>query len=324
MTAPADETPPDAAPRVCVLAATPLLTVTIEHAADDSTPELHVHAGGQGVWVARMARSLGADVVVCGPFGGETGDLAAHLAVQEGLVVRPTAFGGSTGSYVHDRREGERSEIIRISPAPLGRHELDDLYGSVVVAALDADVVVLAGAEPADVIPADLFGRLAGDLRASGRTVVADLSGDATRAILEPGVDVLKMSHTEMQDGGLADGGSVEDLVAGAHGLLREGVGAVVVSRAAEPTLLVTEDDALLLRTPQVSTVDHHGGGDSMTASLAVALARGADLREAARLGAAAGALNVARHGLGTGQREQIERFAHEVTVEPATGSDET
>ena len=67
-------------PSVCVLATTPLLTVTIEagtgggpRVAGTDHPDVHVHAGGQGLWLARMAYSLGADVVVCGPFGGETG-----------------------------------------------------------------------------------------------------------------------------------------------------------------------------------------------------------------------------------------------------------
>jgi 1-phosphofructokinase len=302
-------------PRVCVLAATPLLTVTLEATADPDTPEMHVHAGGQGLWVARMAHALGADVVVCGPFGGETGLVAAHVAREEGLGITATPFGGSTGSYVHDRRDGSRSEIVRIDSKPLGRHELDDLYGAVLVAALDADVVVLGGAEPADVIPADFFGRLAGDLRAGGHTVVADLSDEAAGAVLEPGLDVLKMSHSEMADGGFADGPELGALVAGARRMIDDGVGAVAVSRAGDPMLLVTDERAVELRVPQVSIVDHHGGGDSMTAALAVGLARGLSLIDAARLGAAAGALNVTRHGLGSGHRDQIERFAREVTV---------
>src|SRR5699024_2265146 len=100
-------TPEAAEPTVCVLAATPQLTVTIESGAE-GRPEIHVHAGGQGLWVSRMASSLGAHVVLCGPFGGETGDIVAHLAERGGLTLRPTPYSGSNGAYVHDRRDGQR------------------------------------------------------------------------------------------------------------------------------------------------------------------------------------------------------------------------
>ena len=46
-------------PSVCVFAPAPILTVTVE-AAEDEREELHVHAGGQGFWVARMLGVLGA------------------------------------------------------------------------------------------------------------------------------------------------------------------------------------------------------------------------------------------------------------------------
>ena len=56
-----------------------------------------------------------------------------------------------------------------------------------------------------------------------------------------------------------------------------------------------------------------------MTAGIAVAMGRGASVLEAAQLGAAAGALNVTRRGLGTGRREQVERFATRVLTEEIT-----
>ena len=307
-----------ASPTVCVLAPTPQLSIEIEPGrVSPDAPELHVHHGGQGLWVARMAHSLGAEVVVCGPFGGETGTVAAFLAESDGLRVRRTLGTAGAGGYVHDRRDGEREEVATAVPHPLDRHEVDDLYGTVLVEGLEADVVVLTGADPATTIPADLVGRLAADLRAAGRPVVADLSGDAARAFAAAGGSVLKMSHEELVEAGIATGEGAAALLKGARSLLGNGLEAVVVSRADEPALVVTASDVLTASGPELSVVDHRGAGDSMTAGLAVGLARGLDLEGAVRLGVAAGALNVTRHGLGTGRREHVERVAEEVSLEP-------
>ncbi|WP_245700812.1 1-phosphofructokinase family hexose kinase [Sanguibacter gelidistatuariae] len=314
-------------PRVCVLAPMPLLTVTIEPAAvapgpgptaaasrAPVHPEIHVHAGGQGLWIARMASSLGADVVVCGPFGGESGDVVAHLAHGEHLALRPSAAHGN-GTYIHDRREGERREVAVMPPEPLNRHEQDDLYGTVLTEALDADVCVLTGADAATGLPTSFFHRLAADLRTAGCLVVADLSGDQARAVAEVGGAVMKISHTELIEAGYASADTFEAIRAGAQALLAAGARAVVVSRAAEAGLLALPDAHLEVTTPRVRAVDHRGAGDSMTAGIAVALARGSSMHDAVRLGSAAGALNATRRGLGTGRRDAIERLAQHVEV---------
>ncbi len=49
---------------------------------------MHVHPGGQGLWVASMARALGARVTVCGPFGGEGGAILQQLVAKDGAEVR--------------------------------------------------------------------------------------------------------------------------------------------------------------------------------------------------------------------------------------------
>jgi 1-phosphofructokinase len=54
-----------------------------------------------------------------------------------------------------------------------------------------------------------------------------------------------------------------------------------------------------------------------MTAGVAAVLARGGDLHTAVRTGAAAGALNVTRHGLGTGRQEAIATLAERVELRP-------
>lgn len=302
-------------PRVCVVAPEPLLTVEIETDPVRDVPEVHVHPGGQGLWVATMARSLGAEVVVCGAFGGETGEIAAHLARTRELEIRPTHRGGG-GALVRDRRSGDDPHHVVMPSVPLDRHALDDLYGTSLVAALEADVCVLTGTQHGVGLPEDYLARLARDVAASGTPVVADLSEDLASTVDRAALAVLKMSHEEMADGGLADDDSTSALRASAGRWVDEGLGAFVVSRAHDPTLVVTADGTTALTTPSVSTVDHRGAGDSMTAGIAVGVGRGLPVVEAVRLGAAAGALNVTRHGLGTGRRSEIESFADRITVE--------
>lgn len=307
-------------PTLCVLTPTPLLMVEVEPGEDEASEsaDIHLHPGGQGLWVAGMADSLGADVTVCGPFGGEVGEVLARMLTDEHFTLRTVSYSAGNGAYIQDRRSGDRTTLAHMVPEPLTRHELDDLYGTVLVEALECDVVVITGAEPERVMPPGFFARLVRDLRSADKTIVADLSGEIAKAVAAEGPTVLKMSHEELIDAGWAADESLEALQEAGRDLVGNGVGAMLISRGGEPTLLLTEDAAHLLVGPVVTPLDHRGAGDSMTAGVAVALGRAATITQAAQLGAAAGALNVTRRGLGTGHREQIERFANQIRIEDA------
>ena len=79
---------------------------------------------------------------------------------------------------------------------------------------------------------------------------------------------------------------------------------------AEEPALALVDGAILVIEPPRLEAADHRGAGDSLTAGVAATLARGGDLIEGLRVGAAAGALNVTRRGLATGKRPEIERLA--------------
>jgi 1-phosphofructokinase len=308
--------------RAAVFAPSPVLTVTIE-ARPDGRPEIHLHAGGQGVWIARMLATLGLDVHLCAPFGGETGALLVNLLEREPVVVHRVAAASANGAYVHDRRDGERSEVATVDPPTLDRHELDDLCNVALVEGLEADVVVLGGPDGAPVISPTSYRRLAADLTGNGIPVVVDLSGDYLAEALAGGVTVAKASHEDLISDGRAASNEPAELCDALTALVKAGVANAVVSRADDPALALVDGERLLeVRSPPLERVDHRGAGDSMTAGIATALARGAPIEDALRLGAAAGALNATRHGLATGERELIERLAGRITVRPLDETD--
>jgi 1-phosphofructokinase len=179
-----------------VFAPTPLLTITIEQGVDDR-PEIHLHAGGQGVWLARMLTTLGIGTTLAAAFGGETGCGLDHLIAVEGVRVRASNSAGSNGAYIHDRRGGDREPLVDVVPPVLTRHEVDELYSSALAVGLEADVAVLGGPDTLDVappatVPPDTYRRLAADLRAVDVPVVADLSGEPLTAALSGGLTVLR------------------------------------------------------------------------------------------------------------------------------------
>lgn len=293
--------------RVTVLAPSPYLTVTIE-VAPGGDDEVHLHAGGQGYWVARLATELGADVTLCTALGGESGDVVGRLLGRQPIDV-VAVEGGGNGVYVHDRRGGERREVADAPPVRLDRHHLDDLYGAALAAAVDADVFVATGTNPADVLPDGFLERLVGDVRRVGTRVVADLSGAQLAEAVRAGVDVLKVSDEELRQDRLLEG---DDVVAAARRLQEQGAGAVLVTCAPKGTVVVSNDDAepVLVAAPQVEAIEPAGAGDSLTGAVAAVLAAGGSLADAVRMGTAAAALNVTRRGLGSGRRADIERFA--------------
>jgi 1-phosphofructokinase len=65
-----------------------------------------------------------------------------------------------------------------------------------------------------------------------------------------------------------------------------------------------------------MSVVEASGAGDSMTAALAFARIEGSSPSETLRHAVAAGAVNVTRHGLGSGDAEAIALLAENVKIE--------
>jgi 1-phosphofructokinase len=130
----------------------PFYTVTIEGDAGRD-PEVHFHAGGQGFWIAWMMTRLEARATLCAPFGGEPGLVLRTLIASEGVTLKAVAAQGWNGSYVHDRRSGERQPIVQVPSPALTRHEVDDLDSAMVAAGLAAGVAVLSGPSRPGVLP---------------------------------------------------------------------------------------------------------------------------------------------------------------------------
>jgi 1-phosphofructokinase len=294
-----------------------MLSITVEALTSDGGDEFHLHAAGQGVWVARMAAELGAVPILCGFIGGETGAVLRPLLEESPADLRLVETAAASGCYLHDRRKGERELLAMAASLPPSRHEVDELFSSTVAAAIDTGFLALCGAYPEEALPLEIYGNLVADVKANGTRVVVDLSPPCLESALEGRPDLVKINDWQLANFISGPIDSDERIHDGASRLLEAGAGAVIITRAEQPALVLRDDRAWELVPPRFERGAREGCGDSMMGALAYSMAAGLDWGETLRLSAAAGAANFLRSGLGSGSRPVIEDLAHRVELRP-------
>jgi D-beta-D-heptose 7-phosphate kinase / D-beta-D-heptose 1-phosphate adenosyltransferase len=182
-----------------------------------------------------------------------------------------------------------------------------------------SDVVVLSDYAKGVLSDATLEGALA-MAKASGRTVIADPKRSEYTAYR--GASVLTPNEVEVRQATGIDAGDDSGAArAGRRALDDTGCGAVLVTRSAKGLTLVRRDaPALHLPTRAREVADVSGAGDTLVATLAVALGAGADLPEAAMLANVTAGISVGKPGTATVSREELLGVLHLADL-VATGS---
>jgi 1-phosphofructokinase len=304
-------------PKVAIFSPNPMVSVAIESFSADGGDDVHIHAAGQGVWVARMAAELGAEPVLCGFIGGEVGTVLRPLLEEMPIELRLVETAEPSGAYVHDRRSGKREPVGQSAALPASRHEVDDLFSVTVAAALDCDLLAVCGPYPDNTVPLEIYAGLVADVKANGTPAIVDLSSPRLDKALEGCPDVVKIN--DWQIAGFISGpvNTEERMRAAMERVRDEGAESVIVTRAGEPALALRDGGFIELTPPRFERGSREGCGDSMMGALAATIAAERDWEDVLRLSAAAGATNFLRAGLGTGSRAVIEELAPRVQLRP-------
>lgn len=305
--------------KVAVFGPHPLLSIAIEDRGSDGD-DIHLHAAGQGIWVARMAAELGADPVLCGFIGGETGAVLGPMLERLPCELRLVETAGPSGCYVQDRRGGETLQVSHSYSPPPSRHELDALVSESCSAALTSDAFVLCNPFPGESLPLDAYGNLVADVRENGTPVLVDLSSPRLDAALTGRPDLVKLNDWELAAFISGPVDTAQRLRAAAERLRDAGAATVVVTRGGDPAFVLRGEQAFTLTPPHFERGFREGCGDSMMGALAAVLAGGGKWDQALVTGAAAGAANFLRHGLGSASGGVVEDLVPRVSLTPAEG----
>ena len=293
----------------------PLLTVTLEREGADREA-VQIAAGGQGAWVARTAGELGAMPALCSFIGGDTGQLLEPLLQRLPITRRLVPTATASGCHVSDRRSGALQVLSMALSDPPSRPELDDLFSLTCAEAIACGWLVVTNPLPADALPVELYRDLIADVRANGCRTLVDLSTPRVDLALEAEPDLVKLNEWELAEiiSGPVSGPALRTA---AEGLRDRGARSVIVTRGDQPALVLHDEEAWWLTSPRFERGFREGCGDAMLGGIVAAWSGGATFEKSLLTGAAAGAANFLRHGIGGASRELIERLAQRVTLEP-------
>jgi 6-phosphofructokinase 2 len=309
---------------------TAIVTVTLNPALDvwattqRVEPDRKLHCtdaeltpGGGGINVSRAIQRLGGGSSALFPTGGSSGELLCDLLRHEGLDLWPVPTSGMTRESfaIRERSTGRHFRFVLPGPT-LTAGDFDACRAELERLVTEPALVVFSGSLPLGLTPEQLT-ELIALVHGRHSEVVVDTSGPSLSAVARAGVALLKPSVNELGQHHGRPLTDVADIETAARRLLDSGPnGAVLVSLGAAGALLVAASTPTThLVAPLVKVISTVGAGDSLVAAMVLALARGEDLVDAARLGVAAGtaATLAADHSLC--HAEDVARLVPQVRI---------
>jgi len=287
---------------------------TIEHVVPErklrcSRPDQE--PGGGGLNVTRAIKNLGGRSEALYVRGGPTGIMLGDLLEKEGIRHRPVETRGWTRENLIVLESSTGQQYRFGLPGPeLKESEWRQVLDMVKGLSPDMAFLVASGSLPPGV-PVDFHARVARITRDMDVRLIIDTSGEPLSAALEEGgIFLVKPNIGELREIARAQFGSEEEIIGYAEKLIqKEKVKVVVISLGSAGSLLVTRKGCRKLRAPTVSIRSKVGAGDSMVAGIALSLARGNPIEDAALFGIAAGAAAVMTPGTELCRREDTERL---------------
>jgi 1-phosphofructokinase len=275
-------------------------------------------AGGKGVNVASFLADFGYAITVTGVLGTDNQELFLRLFAEKKLIDRFVRVPGRTRGnikVVDDVRH--QVTDINFPGLTVQAEKIDEVFATIdALAEGGAEVFVLSGSLPADVAPT-VYRDITMRLKARGRRVVLDTSGEALARAIEAAPDMIKPNIDELAEliGHPLNG--EQAILAAARSLRERGIEWVVVSMGGQGAMFVTADAAVHAAPPQVPIKSTVGAGDAMVAGIVHASLQNLGVEECARLATAFSLGALCEIGPRLPPREVIEAFTRQVTTRP-------
>jgi 6-phosphofructokinase 2 len=292
-------------------------TLWIQKARDDVSNRIleeKSFAGGKSIDVSKVLKNLGVDNIALGFVGGFAGRELEGRLLNDGIQSDFVRVSGETRTniIIHEIETGKqlafnaRGPEIRASELMQFVEQLEKMPCP--------ELVAIGGSLPPGVNPV-IFRKIITLVKRCQAKVVLDVDDEALRVGIEALPDVIKPNIHELSALVGRELKDLDEIIAAARDINRQGVKIVLVSMGGKGILLVSHGREYLAVPPEVKVESTIGAGDSSVAGFISGLVRGKDLKECLIYAVAAGTATTLHQGTALSQKEDFLMLVPQVKL---------
>lgn len=271
-------------------------------------------AGGKGINVSRVLKTLGVDSTALGFAGGFPGDFIAQTLKDSDIHTDFVQVEEDTRINVK-LKTGQETEVNAQGP-----NVTDAQFQSLlnqIKETTDNDTVIVAGSVPKS-IPSDAYAQIAKITRQTGAQLVVDAEKDLVETVLEYQPLFIKPNKDELEVMFNTSVKNDEDVIKYAKQILEKGAQSVIVSLGGDGAIYVDHQQSIKAVNPKGEVINTVGSGDSTVAGMVAGLTTGLSVQDAFKQAVASGTATAFDADLAT--KEAIENIKSQVTISVLDG----
>lgn len=258
---------------------------------------LSIDAGGNGINVSKVIKSMGGKSLALTMLGGKTGGFIGDYLDNEEINCRAVLTESETRTNIKiiDRLNCTNTDINEIG-GNVTEEELQRMELLLFDNVNTGDIVVFTGSIPQN-CKENIYELWIRKMSEIGAFTILDAEGELLKQGVKAVPYAIKPSLGELER--LAGRGfkDLEDIKQYSLSLVEQGIHIVVVSMGAKGVLLVSEKQAYFAKTVEVDVKNKVGAGDAVVAALAFCLEKEVPLEKMAAFSVAAGEANITVEG---------------------------
>ena len=272
-------------------------------------------AGGKGINVVRVLKTLGRDGLATGFIGGRTGDAILDGLNEEGMLhdfVRVKDESRLCIAVV-DPNNGTQTEVNENGPQ-VTPEEVSRMLDKIAELVVGKEYLVLCGSVPPGV-PVTFYGDIIEIARKARVKTVLDTSGEHLTEAIKSAPYMVKPNVHELSYIAGRELLTLEEILRAAKSLKQFGISITSVTMGKSGAIVTDGVQAWMAVPPEIKFASAVGSGDTFVAAFLDTIITGNSLADALVMGTAAGAANAATYGAGFCSKESIMELKQGTTL---------